>query len=228
MSLAENTLGLVLAHGKAADVCRRHEQVWRKNCDKLIYFTPVDDPLIRTGTELGLRTQYSVGKSKAYSADTNIRTREALRLASLTYYEYVLLIEYDSLIFGAIPEQYVPPADGVSAPVFHNNDPKFKGKFYLHFPQLFTRTAVQAVVAAMDALPDDAERGFTDRYVGLAVQNAGIPVLDLNPTGFVCTHNEIDEPKLPAVLAAYKKGARWSHGVKTEKIFKTLQKASFA
>jgi hypothetical protein len=227
MSLAENTLGIVLAHGKVADVCRRHEPVWRKNCNELFYFTPTDDPFAPNGDKLGLARQYSVGRSKAYSSDTNVRAREALRFASLTYYEYVLLIEYDSLIFGPIPEKYVPPTDGVSAPVFHNADPKFRGKFYTHFPQMFTRTAVQAVVAAMTALPDGAEHGFTDRYVGLAIENAKVPVLDLNPTGFVCTHNEIDEKKLPDVLAQYKKGARWSHGVKTEKIFKALQKASF-
>lgn len=219
---AEHTLALVLAHGKAADVVARHLPVWKKQAAQILFFTPVDDPLkdLPAG-------QYSVGQSKAYSADTNLRCREALRLGALSHFEHVLLIEYDSLIFSDIPEKYLPPPDGVSAPVFHNADPKFKGKFYLHFPQLFTRAGAQATVAAMDALPLDAEHGFTDRYAGLAVEKAGIPVLDLNPTGFVCTHNEIDDKKLPDVLAKYKAGARWSHGVKTEKVFKALQKASF-
>ncbi len=221
-SIAQNTLGIVLAHGKANDVCLRHLPEWRKRCAEIFFFTPVDDPLPGT-----LLRQYSVGKSKAYSADTNLRCREALRLAALTYYEYILLIEYDAVIFSEIPEKYLPPPDGVSAPVFHNVDPKFKGKFYTHFPQCFTRAGAQATVAAMDRLPLDSEQGFTDRYVGLAVEQAGIPVLDLNPTGFVCTHNEIDDKKLPDVLAQYKKGARWSHGIKTEKVFKALQKASF-
>lgn len=220
-TVAQNTLGVVLAHGRAADACRRHDPVWRKLCAEMFFFSPVDDPLPFEARSL------NVGKSKPYSPDTNLRCREALRLASLTYYEYILLIEYDSLIFSDIPEKYLPPADGVSAPVFHNVDPKFKGKFYLHFPQCFTRSGAQATVAAMDAMPLDSELGFTDRYVGLAVEKAGIPVLDLNPTGFVCTHNEIDDAKLPDVLAKYKAGARWSHGVKTEKIFKALQKASF-
>lgn len=226
-SIAQNTLGIVLSHGGAADACRRHEPLWRKNCAELFYFTPTDSPLERKPAELTLAYQYSLGESKAYSPDTNLRCREALRFAAMTYYEYILLIEWDSLIFAPIPEKYLPKQDGVAAPVFHNVDPKFKGKFYLHFPQLFTRAGAQATVSAMDSLPLEAEFGFTDRYVGLAVEKAGIPVLDLNPTGFVCTHNEIDDKKLPDVLEQYKKGARWSHGVKSEKTLKALQKASF-
>lgn len=219
---AQNTLALVLAHGKAADVVLRHAPVWRNHAREVVLFSPVDDPLPAS------RNHFSVGKSKAYSADTNQRCREALRFAAYTSFKYVLLFEYDSLIFGDIPVKYLPPAGGVSAPVFHEPKPgeKFQGRFYLHFPQLYTREAVRKVVEAMDALPLDAEHGFTDRYVGLAVERSGVPILDLNPTGFVCTHNEIDDPKLPDVLAKYRAGARWSHGVKTEKVFKALTEAS--
>lgn len=218
-----NTLVIVLAHGKVADVVARHLPMWQDMGREVFFFTPVDDPL----PDKSLK-QYSVGKSKAYSEDTNLRCREALRFASMTLYDYVFLCEYDSLVFKKpIPTVFQPTKDGVAAPVFHNVDPSFSGKTYLHFPQLYTNSAVHATVAAMDALPLGAEKGFTDRYVGLAVEKAAIPVKDLNPTGFVYTQNEIDEKKLPEALEAYKKGARWSHGIKTESVFRALRKASF-
>lgn len=220
---SRDTLAIVLAHGKIAEACRRHEPVWRRHCGDLFYFTPVDDPL-----PAGFR-QYSVGKSGSYVPDTSLRCREALRFATLTGYKYVLLIEWDSLIFADIPTKLLPFAGGVSAPLFTESEPgkKFKGKFYLHFPQLFTRSGAKAVVAAMDGMPLESEFGFTDRYVGYAVEQSGIPVLDLNPTGFACTHNEIDAAKLPEVLKQYAAGARWSHGIKSKETFQALAAASF-
>jgi len=225
----ENLIVIVLAHGKVADVVKRHLPVWQQWSAPVIFFTPTDDPLPES---LGLE-QYSRGKSKAYSADTNIRCRAALQYAAKTRAHYVLLCEYDSLVFGNIPHQHIPyPTDrssrnAVAAPMFHNADSKFRGKTYLHFPQLYSMTAVQAVVAEMESMPADAEHGFTDRYVGLAVERAHTQVIDLNPTGFVYTQNEIDKAKLPEALAAYAKGARWSHGIKSAEVFSALRKASF-
>ncbi len=225
----ENLIVVVLAHGKVADVVKRHLPVWKQWSAPVIFFTPIDDPLPE---DMGLE-QYSRGKSKAYSADTNIRCRAALQFAAKTRAHYVLLCEYDSLVFGDIPHNCIPyPIDAqsrnaVAAPMFHNGDPKFKGKTYLHFPQLYSMTGVQAVVAEMESIPADAEHGFTDRYVGLAVEQARTQVIDLNPTGFVYTQNEIDAKKLPEALEAYKKGARWSHGIKTAEVFSALRKASF-
>ena len=215
------TIAIVLAHGKAVDVCRRHLPVWQNLAAEVVFFSPVDDPL-----PPGDRS-YSIGKSKAYSADTNLRCREALRFASLTRFEYVLLCEYDSLVFGDIPAKYYPDWNGVTAPAFPNSDPKFIGKRYLHFPQLYSRDAAQAVVSAMDAMPLDSEHGFTDRYVGLAVERAScITLFNLIETPYVYTQNEIDDPKLPQALAAYKNGARWSHGIKTRKVFEALRAAA--
>lgn len=221
-SAVKDTLAVVLAHGKAADIVARHLPFWQEQAREVVFFTPTDDVLP------GTYWQYGIGKSKAYSADTNQRCRSALRFASFVQAKYTLLFEYDSIILGDIPNKYLPPAGGVSAPVFHDHTPgkKFLGDTYLHFPQMYTRTGLQKVVQAMDALPADAEGGFTDRYVGLAVARSGVPVLDLNLTGFVYTQNEIDEPKLPAAVEAYRKGARWSHGIKTEKVLKALQEAA--
>lgn len=222
---SRETVGLVLAHGKVADVVARHALLWAQQARELFYFTPVDDPLPFT------RRQFSAGKSKAYSADTNIRIREALRFGSLQTCKYVLLIEYDSMIFGDIPVKHLPPAGGVTAPVFHDpNNAKFKGQFFTHFPQLFTRTGAKAVVEAMDNLPEDAELGFSDRYVGYAIAQAGIPVHTLDPYtpgGLAFTKNVIDDSNLAETVAAYRAGARWTHGIKTFKVLQALQTAIF-
>lgn len=226
MNLKDDTLVIVLAHGRAADVVQRHLPIWRDHGNLVVFFTPVDDPL----PDFPGLIQFSRGKSKAYSADTNLRCREALRFAAMcSKFSFTLLFEYDSLVFNAIPAEHSPTVVGVDvvAPVFHNADPKFQGKAYLHFPQFYSAEAVNKVVDAMDAMVLDAEHGFTDRYIGLAVEKAGLHVRDLNPTGFVYTQNEIDTAKLPEALAAYAKGARWSHGIKTAEVFQALRKASF-
>lgn len=226
----ENLLVIVLAHGKVADVVKRHLPVWEAHGGPVVFFTPVDDPL----PEWPGLIQYSRGKSKAYSADTNLRCKAAFSFAAMSRARFVLVCEYDSVVFNDVPEKYIPVATNprstagiVAASKFNNTDPKFKGNFYLHFPQLYSMIGVQAMCGAMDGLPIDSEHGFTDRYIGLAAERAGLELLDLNPTGFVYTQNEIDTAKLPEALAAYAKGARWSHGIKTAEVFQALRKASF-
>jgi hypothetical protein len=220
--MKEHTLGLVLAHGSVRNTCARHEPVWLQSCDRLVYFSPIDDCVSLPG-----RVEYSVGRSAAYSAHTNQRCREALRFGSLSHYPFLMLIEYDSLFFGKWWEEFNSEAfesPAVVAPQFHDpKSEKFRGKFYLHFPQVFSRVAATEVVEAMDAIPLDAEGGFTDRYVGYATELAKVDVCDLNKTNLVFTRNHITEADLPEAKKAYAKGARWSHGVKDEKVFEALR-----
>lgn len=222
LPLPKRTLGIVLAHGGARPTVERHLPVWRDNAATIVAFTPLDDCVGLPGLP-----EYSVGRSASYSPHTNQRTREALRFAAMTSFDFVLLIEYDSLIFGPIPEKFYPTGTGVTAAQFIDKPgDKFKGSQYLHFPVLMTRKACSEIVDFMDVLPLHAEAGFTDRYVGYAAELAGVKVNDLNPTGFVYTRNLIEPKDLPEATAAIQKGARWHHGIKSKEVFDAMLAAT--
>lgn len=228
MTRRERTLGLVLAHGGAQEAVERHIPVWLQNCGALMFFTPVDAPL-----QLPDWPQYSLGRSNAYSADTNERTRAALRFASYSDCEYVMLIEYDALIFGEIPAALYPAKGRLSAPKFTvpsgercpGRDVIFEGTQFLHFPILFSIEALRATVDQMDKMSLFSEGGLTDRYVGYAAELAHVPVNDLWPTGIVYTKNHITTAMLPEAMAAIRAGARWHHGIKDKLVFEHLRQA---
>lgn len=216
MEPSRKIVGLVLGHGKARDQILKHIPVWKQTCDELLFFTPVDDRL-----NIGY-PEYSVGTSGRYDAQTNLRCREALRIGGMLDTDCVMLIEWDSFCW-QIPGW--PKPDEVMAPQFWEPQVglKFKGSYYLHFPQLFSRSAAIATVAAMDKLPLDAEFGFTDRYVGYAVEQAAcVKVDDLIKKGRVYTLNHITAADVPAAVAAIKAGAIWHHGIKDDFVLQAL------
>lgn len=225
----ERTMAVVLAHGKALPAVLRHLPVWRQNAELVVFFTPADDTLDLPGCP-----QFSTGRSDAYSADTNGRCREALRFASYADIDYVLLIEYDSLVFGEIPLHLYPDAGEVTAPLFRvppgercpGRPIVFDGSQFIHFPVLMSISACRRVVAAMDEMSTLAEGGLTDRYVGYAIERANVPVRDLWSTGIVYTKNIIGAAELPEALAAIAKGARWHHGIKSEDVFEKMSAAA--
>jgi len=218
--MKQNILGIVLAHGKAREAVARHETLWAPLCDQLVYFTPVDDRLLLPG-----RLEFSIGKSQAYSADTNLRCRAAMKFASLTRYEYVALFEYDSFVIGPWPVS-LPDADVVKA--VKCNDPyntKFQGKSFLTFPQLYGHEAARAVASAMDNIPLDAEGGFTDRYIGYAVERTGCVTVKFDDPKLEFSKNHIVQEDLAVAEKRIRAGARWIHGVKDENVFAALLKA---
>ncbi len=218
-----DTLGIVLAHGKAINACRRHLPHWLAVCDRLVFFTPVDDRLSSPDF-----VEYSVGKSAAYSPETNLRTREALRFAAFTTYRYVALFEYDSFLLGPVPSEAI--ASDACAPLCYDPESKkFKGPFFAMFPMLFTRRALWDVVEVMDKLPLDAEGGFTDRYIGHALAQAKLNIHDLRASpenaALVYAKNTIDQKDWPDALKAYAGGAYWTHGVKDAATLDQLTRA---
>lgn len=223
----KDTLGIVLAHGKARDQVLRHLPFWHLNCAECVFFTPTDDPL---GFRYGL--EYSVGRSKNYSADTNVRCRSALEFAERSRYEYVMLIEWDSVIFSALtPKEY--PEAGVVGPMFTDvPSEKFKSPIFFHFPQIYRRRNLRELLHEMHGLAAFAEAGFTDRYVGRAIHearwavNGKIRNLFVEQPNLVYTKNHVTEADLPIALEYYKRGARWTHGIKDPVVLRALAQAS--
>lgn len=217
-----NTLALVLCHGGAHDTVERHRHHWEDLSEQVIYSVPSDDPLKDfTGH------QFVWGVSSKYAATTNTRTRAALEYAMSMpgKWTHLWFYEYDAVCFEHPPKDCWPQSDQLFASRFDNYDPEFKGSFYLHSPILLGRKALSALVAEMKKLPDDAERGFGDRYFGLAADRAGIPVIDALKKGFAMSKNHIHPEDLETFTLGYRCGARMSHGIKDEETLLALEAA---
>lgn len=222
-------MGLVLAHGKAQAAVERHLPIWSENASPIMFFTPADDPLDLPGWP-----QFSIGKSDAYSPYTSERTREALRFGTYSGMDYVLLIEYDSLVFGKIPPHMYPRPGEVTAPKFTvppgercpGRSIVFEGSQFLHFPILFSLEAARRVVRVMDNMTLYSEGGLTDRYVGYAVELARCPVVDLWASGIVHTANVFDQSNVDEAVSRVREGARWHHGIKSRDVFERMSTAA--
>jgi hypothetical protein len=209
---------MVLAHGGVRETVERHLPVWKQNHDRVIICSPADDPLGIPG-EWG----FVNGKSSRYAADTNERTRQALALASEMRPHFLTFCEYDALLWHW-PESdvHMMGPDGVMGSRFESADPKFKGKFYMHSPILFGPLAIEKVCKEMFKLPRDAEYGFGDRYFGLAIERAGIPVVNGHDHGLSYSQNHIEKQHWMDAGTKIEQGAVFTHGVKDEKTFRIL------
>ena len=216
-----NRLCIVLAHGGAVETVKRHLPIWQSLHDQVIVCSPADDPI-----QLPKLWGFVNGKSSRYATDTNLRTREAMRLASFLKPHTLTFCEYDALLW-RWPSEHIAhmEPDFVMGSVFQSADPKFKGKFYIHSPIIFGPLAIDKVLAAMDQLPDDAEFGFGDRYFGLAVEKAKIPVVNGHDLGLSYSQNHIEGQHVARAIEVIRSGACFSHGIKDQRIFSLLSEA---
>jgi hypothetical protein len=146
-----------------------------------------------------------------------------MRLASELRPHTLTFCEYDALLWNW-PSSAIAMMgpDGVMGSKFINADPKFKGEFYVHTPIIFGPKAIEPVLKAMDHLPDDAEYGFGDRYFGLAIETARIPIIDGHKTGLSYSQNHIEAKHIVEAVHAIKNGAVFTHGVKDAAVLSKL------
>lgn len=221
-------LCIVLGHGGSAETIRRHLPIWRKWHDRVIVCVPADDNnLFEPDTWV-----FVYGRSARYSAQTNKRTIELIKLACSLMPSFTTFVEYDALLW-RWPEELIAKfmahtGGGAVAfgSVFQNADPKFKARFYIHSPIIFTIAALCRTLWEMKKLPADAEGGFGDRLFGLAIENAGIRVVDGHEFGLSYSQNEITPENVANAVAAIKAGVCFTHGVKDEAILRRLVEAT--
>lgn len=212
----------MLAHGGAVETVKRHLPIWQANHDQVIVTSPADDPI-----QLPNIWGFVTGKSSKYAADTNLRAREAMRLAAYLEPHTLTVCEYDALLWHW-PSEHIAhmQPDSVMGSVFKSDDPKFKGKYYIHSPIIFGPTAIGKVTKAMEDLPDDAEFGFGDRYFGLAVEKANLPVMDGHQLGLSYSQNHIEAKHLAEARQKIGAGAVFTHGVKDASVLRALADAA--
>lgn len=216
-------LGVVLAHGKARDTVIRHLPYWFKICEKLLVVTPIGQPLNLNNpdvTELQL-----VADGGSYSTSTNQRCYEALKAGYAVGTPFVMLWEYDSLAWGPVPLGAIPERGSMAAIYWQNErispiHPKtFMGNFYLHFPHLYSRQGLELVIGTMESSMNmTEEHGYTDRFLGLAVELSGIPVLNWTGLGLSYSFEDITShgARIDGCIHAVQNGALFSHGIKSE------------
>ena len=218
-----NILGVVLAHGAAEATVRRHLPYWLRVCRFVEIWVP-------TGEGFPLHTPgacviEAIPNGGAYSAATSERCFTALAAARDHDHEFTMLLEYDAMVWGPLRERAMPEHGEVAAIRFPNEATSpipgktFRGAFYLHFPHLYSSLALELVVGTMrEAMHFTDEHGYTDRYVGRAVELAGVPVRDWRAAGLAYSWENISkhDHRVVECMDAVQAGALFSHGIKDE------------
>jgi hypothetical protein len=219
----EQVAGVVLAHGASAGCVRRHLPYWLKVCHRVMIITPLGHSLPRI-ENIGVSYMQAVENGGAYSPNTNQRATFALETGLSMGCPYTMLYEYDSLTWGEVPLRAIPGPFGMGATVWPNEKKspvkglEFAAKHYLHFPHLYTRGALEKVIPVAHELlaAGKHEGGYTDRFLGLAVEKAETPVLDWRAIGLSYSYENISgRPNRIAQCAAeVANGVIFSHGIK--------------
>jgi hypothetical protein len=181
--MRNQTIGIVLGHFKARATVMAHLPYWLKVCHHIVIVVPEGESLRIPNDNVEEFSRVPNGGS--YSKETNIRTYEAIQLARKSFPSpYYILFEYDSLCWRDVPGNCIPQPNAMTACRWPNErvspiGKPFKGSFYLHFPHIYSIGAVDKLLPVMEQhVPWDAEYGYTDRYLGLCVERAGIKVYD--------------------------------------------------
>lgn len=212
----QDTVCIVLAHGAARDTVDRHLPLWEAVAEQVAFVTPCDAQL-----SAGFR-EYSVGVNAKYGPENNRRVQFALALGLRTQHPYIMLTEYDAVLWSAPPADALPAFGQSAGPLFtgpqrkfwHWEGKDFAGRSYMHFPQIHTRASARAILAAMDKLPMDAEHGLADRYMGLAIERAGVKVNNWLPR-YAYTKDTLTLDDVAPCRDAIAAGAFASHGLKS-------------
>lgn len=216
---------LIMTHKEACWAVERHLPIW-ENINKEILFVSPEDSAMSEGFTKGYQ-QILLGKAEHSGETSAQRIVKTITLALQKDWDYLLLMEYDSFAL-ELPQDVFPMDFGVSAAVYPQNKPiKFRGKFYLHYPMLFSRTGLARIYDQLHRVLS-RDRKFSDRFIGLAVQHAKIPVKNLLATNRAFSKNTILPRHCDDLDKAVNKGAVFFHGVKDietlSRIYKTQKK----
>lgn len=215
-------LGVVMAHGAVQATVERHLPYWLRVCDMVEVWVPEGEGFKLPG---GVLVIEAVANGGAYSGATSERTTIAMGAASDHDPEFVMLLEYDAMVWGPISRRRMPEHGHVAACCWPNEAQSpvpgktFKGSFYLHFPHIYSRLALELTVGTIrQAMKFTDEHGYTDRFLGRAVELAGVPVRDWRAEGLAYSWENISghPGRVAECVEAVRGGALFSHGIKDE------------
>lgn len=218
---------VVMAHTDAQIVFDRHFGEWRKHPDSdLMVFYPEKEPCmpderLRNGVKL-----IGEGRAEHHGPESIRRFRWMLNLiASWKQYDRFTVHEYDSMALWN--PGFSTFADDLGANVYRDDQPGrgFEGTTYLHPPLCLTRACIERVNTVAAGIPDSAERGFWDRWIGLVCEKGEIQTYDFLTHGLGFSRNTINDGDIPNAVAAVAAGAVMLHGVKTRNCYEAVKSA---
>lgn len=211
-----------MSHKGAQETFDRHLPLFAAHGCDIIVYSPCDAPCETRG-HLGVL----YGTASHHDAMANRRFKRLLSFLANTNYDRHFICEYDAFCikpnipiffeWGDFQEKdFTRPY--LAANVFRDNSPdrKFVGTTFCHPPLLFSRQGLATILPHLNALADDCEFGFWDRYLGLACENAGIEPMDFMKHGLGFARNTIEFGRdCTDATDAAANGAIFFHGCKS-------------
>lgn len=193
---------LVMAHNDPAAraTYERHKGLYGEHT----VFSPIDK-------RLGVPNEQSYGRASHHGAQSIMRFKHALAIC--THHGEAVLHEYDSVAWGGYD---ACDKEGVWCNLFRDTQAsrKFKGTHFTHPPLVFRGNALAKIMAIAPRIPNDAECGFWDRWLGYVCEIAGVPMYDFWEAGLGFSRNTIEPHDDKAFKHAIEEGRRFFHGVK--------------
>lgn len=202
---------LIMTHIDAGLTVERHLPIWEGINKEIIFTSPRNSML----SQDFIKDYYNIPIGEAeHSGEISAQRIENIFVyAKELDWDLLLLMEYDSFAI-SLPPEVMPAYGGVSAATYSQNKPiKFRGKFYLHYPMLFTREGFNKTLAMLPRV-QTKDRYFSDRFIGRAVEYANIPVNNLLANKKAFSKNTILPQHYGNLEKAVKSGAVFFHGVK--------------
>lgn len=208
-----------MAHGdpEAQATFDRHLPYWRAHGFPLFVACPTDS-VVNTGIPM-----FTIGRRSHHDAMANYRFRKTLEFLATVPSDWFVIHEYDSLCLEPVIPIILFEHGRIMGNVFQNNDPNFEGSQFIHPPLLMDRETLLKIVSVGQDVPDEAEHGFWDRWLGLVCDRGGIEVCGYGNLGF--SRNTIEAVDYSIARARVRDGAVMIHGVKTAKVLQGLQEA---
>lgn len=213
---------IVMTHSEAIETVKRHIELWKKNSEEIIFISPVDSPMTETGIISGY-IENLIGKAEHHGELSAQRIEQIFEYALMKDFDYLILTEYDAFFTEKIPDYLLPDDNSVTAIKYRQNKPiKFKGRYYLHYPMIFTKKSLSKTYQKLSTIKTN-DRYYSDRFIGMAVDLAQLQVKDLLSYKKGFSKNTILPEHYPQLRQAVKEGAIAFHGVKTEECLKLVR-----
>lgn len=207
---------VIFGYGGAKHIINRHLELWKKYCDILIFSMPEDDCYEVQG-HIVLRHDKSIKYGWGIIRRIMYTFKKALELNA----DIFCFMEYDAVM---LRRPTITEDRQIQVNLFYN-DPnfifeghRFEGKFFCHYPHVFTRKALERFCLVMDETP--FELGFQDRWLGAQLEKHNISVFDLLRNGEGYSQNTIDDPRL--LIKAIKEGRYAIHGIKSDEVYNVI------
>ena len=223
MKCQEKCILIIMAHADAQVTVNRHMPMWSSLGMPICFFTPINSRL----NNIHNHSVYSYGPASHHGPSSIDRFKELLKfLENLTYCDLFFILEYDAIctepkFMSYFTSMYKKDEPFFCANIFGEGCHRiFKSTMFTHPPLLFNRTALTILNKALAEIPDWAEQGFWDRFLGLALDRTANKIKPINfrTLGLGFSLNTIEPEHFNHIKDIIKKNPKtcFYHGVKTK------------